>query len=232
MKILLLSLCLLVAAPIGAQAATKPATAHDSFSKARVISDMPFDVTLKTVGATLERGEPQTTCGGANSSIWLRLNMKDQLPMGISTFDSNYDTVVGVYTGTKLNKLQQVACNDDAGTRTQSMVAWDAVPNTTYWIQVGAHSGRGGNLRFRLWISAHRERGTEQSFNVSSPFKVAAVPDMGGVGFSAELDASYCINSLCIGVMQMRADGHRRASTGEGAQNACAYAAGRAINCQ
>ena len=54
----------------------------------------------------------------------------------LDTFGSNYDTVLGVYTGSAVNALSQVDCNDDSGGVRASQVSF-ATDGSLYYIQVG-----------------------------------------------------------------------------------------------
>ena len=55
-----------------------------------------------------------------------------------NTFDSNYDTTLSVYTGSR-GSLTQLACNDDSGSL-QSRIRFDAVAGTTYYFMVSSFS--------------------------------------------------------------------------------------------
>ena len=66
---------------------------------------------------------------------------------------SNFDTTLGVYTGTSLDALQIVAENDDenynAGVST-SVVTFNAVAGTTYQIQVNGYRGDSGDISLKI----------------------------------------------------------------------------------
>ena len=54
-----------------------------------------------------------------------------------NTFGSNFDTTLGVYTGTR-GSLTQIACNDDSNGTLQSRVRFDAIAGTTYYFMVSS----------------------------------------------------------------------------------------------
>ena len=67
----------------------------------------------------------------------------------MSTIGSSYDTVLAVFTGTR-GALTSVGCNDDNGGSLQSQVTIGAVAGQTYFIEVAAYSGTGGNLTLNV----------------------------------------------------------------------------------
>jgi hypothetical protein len=54
----------------------------------------------------------------------------------MSTFASDFDTMLAVYTGSMVGALHKVAMNDDAGGTPQSRVRFPATGGATYRIAV------------------------------------------------------------------------------------------------
>jgi hypothetical protein len=70
-------------------------------------------------------------------------------PVTIDTAGSNFDTVLGVYTGSP-GSFTQVACVDDVSDPTfslQSRVTIDTVAGVTYYVQAGGFGGSTGRLQ-------------------------------------------------------------------------------------
>jgi hypothetical protein len=89
---------------------------------------------------------PGPGCGsGFGRSVWYSFTPGATTQVTVSTVGSNFDTIVGVWTGGTLGTLTQVTCNDDFS-GTASQVAFTATAGTTYRIQVGGFSGAGGTL--------------------------------------------------------------------------------------
>ena len=63
-----------------------------------------------------------------------------------TTQSSNFDTVMGVYTGTTVDSLVTVAEDDDDGPDSTSAVVFDAVAGTTYYICVGGYAEHVGDI--------------------------------------------------------------------------------------
>ena len=62
---------------------------------------------------------------------------------------SDFDTLLGVYTGSAVNALTEIASNDDNG-GPQSKVQFSAVAGTTYYIAVDGRSAAQGNISLAL----------------------------------------------------------------------------------
>ncbi|MDR3577950.1 MAG: hypothetical protein P4L50_29140 [Anaerolineaceae bacterium] len=111
-----------------------------------------FDKTINTVGATLESGEPTSTCGQNNdSTVWFKFTPSATGNFEVATLGSDYDTVLTVF---KSSTGGQINCNDnDNGQQNvaQSKLKFTGIKGTTYYIQVASRdSGTGGNLTFHM----------------------------------------------------------------------------------
>ena len=70
-------------------------------------------------------------------------------PMTIDTAGSNFDTIVGVYTGVP-GSLTQIGCVDDVGEPVfslQARITIDTVAGETYYVQAGGFGGSTGRLQ-------------------------------------------------------------------------------------
>jgi subtilisin family serine protease len=79
------------------------------------------------------------------SSSWWNWTAPDDGNVEISTFNSNFDTVLAVYTGSNVGALSQVAANDDS-TGLTSLVRFAVVADTTYRIAVDGYEQDTGNI--------------------------------------------------------------------------------------
>ncbi len=68
--------------------------------------------------------------------------------MTFDTFESDFDTVLGAYTGSAVNALTETARNDDDNVSgsSQSRISFEAVAGTTYYIAVDGFSGATGQI--------------------------------------------------------------------------------------
>ena len=98
------------------------------------------------VDATAEPGEPTHANVGGGSSVWWRWAAPQSGTVTLSTFGSDYDTVLAVYTGAEVGQLAEVVSNDDSGGLLQSGVEFAASAGTTYRIAVDGYAGAEGNV--------------------------------------------------------------------------------------
>ena len=99
---------------------------NDNFGAATGVGALPANFTATTAAATLESGEPAPGCGsGFGKSLWYTFTPGATTQVTVSTAGSNFDTILGVWTGNALGALTAVTCNDDF-TGTQSQVAFTA----------------------------------------------------------------------------------------------------------
>jgi hypothetical protein len=89
-----------------------PPVAGDDFDAATQIGSTPYANTLDVSRATAAADDP-TDCFGNASSVWYAYTPTESGLLDISTAGSDYDTALGVYTGSR-GALDPVTCNADA----------------------------------------------------------------------------------------------------------------------
>ncbi len=140
-------------------------------------------VTGTNVNATRETGEPNIAGISGGKSVWYTWTAPVSGTVTLSTSGSAFDTTLGVYRGTAVNGLTQVAANDDenynAGIYT-SRVSFSAVAGQTYQIAVDGYGGESGAIRLTLDQPAGRR--------VSSSTKTKSAASSTNIG-SASNDA-------------------------------------------
>lgn len=120
---------------------------NDNFSGSVNIAALPYTVSDNTIADTLESNEDIPTCGyGMSNTVWFTLTPSVNATYSFSTAGSDFDTIVGVYTGSSVDNLTQLSCNDDVSTTNlTSYLTVNLVSGTSYQIQVGGFNGRYGN---------------------------------------------------------------------------------------
>lgn len=102
--------------------------------------------------ATTETGEPNHA--GVNTreaSLWWNYSTPSDSQILVDTSGSGIDTVVAVYTGSRVDQLTEVASVDDVGTRAQGFLTFTARAGITYRIVVaGKDISQQGPIRLRL----------------------------------------------------------------------------------
>ena len=138
-----------------------PISGNDDFTDAIEIGVLPYVAKQNTFGSTTEPGEPTNPNGCITffpaikgATVWYRYTPPVNTTITADTFieSGGFDTVLAVYTGTAVNALTPVACNDDSGSL-QSRVQFPAIGGTTYHFQVGGFDGRTGDLRLTVTSS-------------------------------------------------------------------------------
>ncbi|MGH8016896.1 MAG: immunoglobulin domain-containing protein, partial [Opitutaceae bacterium] len=122
-----------------------PRPANDDFGAAFTIPAGTGTATGNNVGATAETNEPEHA-GFGQASVWWTWQANVSGPAAIDTVDSDYDTVLAVYTGTSVGGLTEIVSNDDFGDALQSRVEFTATAGTTYRIAVSGYQGDYGSI--------------------------------------------------------------------------------------
>lgn len=147
-----LSVGLTLGVLLGAMGVLAPAAyaapTNDDFADAVVIDAIPFSDERSTFDATDEPGEPEG-CGVGSQTVWYRYSATADERLTADTYGSTFDTVLAVYTGSTVDTLDEIDCNDDSFDL-QSKVSFDAVAGETYHFQVGGYAGETGELTFRV----------------------------------------------------------------------------------
>jgi hypothetical protein len=122
--------------------------ANDNFINAQVINGCGGTVAGTNLLSTKEPGEPNIAGDPGGKSVWYQWQAPLSASVTISTIGSNFDTLLGVYTGNSVSGLSLVADNDDIvlGVNQQSSVTFAAVAGTTYKIVVDGFGAAVGNI--------------------------------------------------------------------------------------
>lgn len=130
-----------------------PPTNNDNFANRHTInppatSGGTVSVWGSNAGYTFETGEPthagRTT---ATTSAWWRFTPAASGQVAITTVGSSFDTVLGVYTGSPVSALTEVASNDDSQSGGLfASLTFNATAGTQYQIAVAGFNGATGNI--------------------------------------------------------------------------------------
>ncbi len=136
--LLALVTCVLLA--IAAAPAQGAAPANDRFSNRIAISGTNTTVTGSNTGATKESGEPNHAGNAGGSSVWWMWTAPTNGELRLTTDGSDFDTLLGVYTGPRVNALTVVAADDDHGVFVSSRVRFPVIQGTEYEIAVDGYN--------------------------------------------------------------------------------------------
>lgn len=125
---------------------------NDDFANAMGWDKHVQGVSLRTVNATKEPGEPFHAGNPGGRSVWIPFLADITRAVTVDTEGSSFDTLVAVYTGTSFLDLEEIASNDNAHpSATWSRLVFDAEEDEQYWIVVDGRDGEGGLVN--IWIN-------------------------------------------------------------------------------
>jgi uncharacterized protein YbdZ (MbtH family) len=118
---------------------------NDDFNNAKIVAPIPYTDILDVSGATVAHDDPTLSCisNTGRRTVWYRFTPASSGWVRIETWGSNYDTVLGLYTGSRGN-LTQVACNDDIFVNLTSALHLHLTAGTTYYINVAEYPSMSG----------------------------------------------------------------------------------------
>src|SRR6185369_6523342 len=143
------TLCLSLVIPLTTliPASGRAQPANDAFADSQSLSGSTGSVAGSNIGATKEAGEPSHAGDPGGHSVWYRWTAPSSTRVTIDTIGSNFDTLLGVYTGNGVTSLTTIASNDDISSTTkQSRLTFTPVAGTTYQIAVDGWNGDAGMI--------------------------------------------------------------------------------------
>ena len=126
-------------------APTSPA--NDLFSNATVLTGNSVSISnASNVAASKESGEPNPAGDAGGKSVWWRWTAPASGPVQVDTMGSSFDTILGIYTGSAVNSLTEIASDDQSGGFNTSRTNFNATADVTYLIAVDGWHGQEGNV--------------------------------------------------------------------------------------
>ncbi|HEY6584018.1 MAG TPA: PASTA domain-containing protein [Gaiellaceae bacterium] len=152
LRIPMLVLVLTAAFLSGTAAAAAPD--NDNFASAAELQGRETSASGTNKDATKEAAEPNHAGKAGGASVWYRWTAPASGKATISTCDSDFDTLLAVYTGSAVGALSEVAANDDdAGCGLASSVSFQAVKDATYRIAVDGVANDVGTYHLALRLA-------------------------------------------------------------------------------
>lgn len=120
---------------------------NDLFTNYLALAGASGSIWGRNTTARRETGEPVVPGARGTNSVWFC----GQAPLsGLLRFDtegSNFDTLLAVYTGSRITNLVLVASDNDSGTNKTSRLYFQAEAGTNYWVAVDGVDGQSGFYR-------------------------------------------------------------------------------------
>jgi len=183
----------------GVHAKLKASSFNDDFADATVLSGT--DITRgpdDNLAASKESGEPDHAANPGGASVWYSWSAPSDGTAVVDTSGSDFDTLLGVYTGPSVGSLVEVASADDHSAGLSSEVTFAVTSGETYMIAVDGYSGETGDLELRLRHYAQPETsidtgpsGTVASGDVSFTFSATPGAGTSVAGFECRLDGGW-----------------------------------------
>jgi hypothetical protein len=120
-----------------------PARTNDAFSAAQNLIGATGSVASNNRQATSEPGEPASGFTATNS-LWFRWSTITNGAVTFSTEGSAFDTILCAYSGTNLNTLTLVGCDDNSGSNGASRLTFTAIAGVPYRLSVRGASNVAG----------------------------------------------------------------------------------------
>lgn len=131
--------------PVNLTVLARPA--NDDFVNAITLPGASGTTNAINLGATGESGEPQHAGQPGTTSLWWRWTAPASGTATFDTLGSNFDTTLGIYVGTSVSSLTEIAGDDDSGgSGGPSIASFSCVAGTTYRIAVNGWSSATGNI--------------------------------------------------------------------------------------
>ncbi|MBP7825407.1 MAG: S8 family serine peptidase [Verrucomicrobia bacterium] len=119
--------------------------ANDHFNLATPLVDDNGTITINTYPATKEYGEPNHADNDGGHSVWWRFTPTESGLLELTTAGSEFDTLLGIYTGNRVDALTKVAASDDLDWENfHSEIQQALVAGQTYSIALDGYAGAAG----------------------------------------------------------------------------------------
>jgi outer membrane protein assembly factor BamB/subtilisin family serine protease len=171
-------------------------TSNDAFASAQLMTGRSWSVLANNRAATREDGEPRIRNNTGGRSVWYRWTAPVSRRYHLASFSSDFNTMVGVYTGSGLVGLSEVNSATSAGdsnfTMTSGGLSFSATAGTTYHICLDSEVSTTGAIstgEFRLSLADSEW----EFFCFGAPSTVAIAPD-GTLHFVDTLGYLYALN--------------------------------------
>lgn len=168
------------------------APVNDNFANRIVLNGSSISVTGTNVDSSGEPGEPSHGGSIPDRTVWWAWTAPASGEITIDTIGSNFDTTLGVYTGSAVNSLSTIASNDDT-IDLISQVTFTATAGTTYQIAVDGFGASEGSIDLNLTLFDTVVSGTSGN---NTLFGTAGNDRIRGLGGNDTIFGSEGVNNL------------------------------------
>ena len=132
------------------------AVSGDRFGQPQGLADLNTPLFSTNEGATREAGEPEHAGNPGGASVWFEWTAAGTGIVTVDTFNSTFDTLLAVYSGTGLGSLALIGENDDFDSGAgdfSSVVSFQAIAGETYRFAVDGWGGDQGDLTLSFFAT-------------------------------------------------------------------------------
>jgi thermitase len=148
--------------------------ANDLYNNPYAVSSLPYTNIQDVFGVGVDDNEPTPSCAPVANTVWYVYTPAFSESVEFNTFNSYFDTVLGVYQGTP-GSWTELFCNDDYNlTSLQSRVSFTAVAGQTYYIMVGKYGSDATSAGHWLYLNARTMPPSND--NITTPLTVSTLP--------------------------------------------------------
>jgi len=129
---------------------------NDNFEKPILLDGTSTSISTSNRGAGRQKGEVRHAGQQGGGSLWWKIQPRTSGYLTIDTLGSSIDTLLGLYQGSGLDSLKEVASNDDiSASNKQSRISRFALePGTQYMLAVDGKNRARGAIRLNLALEA------------------------------------------------------------------------------
>jgi Lysyl oxidase len=120
---------------------------NDLFTNYLALPGSSGSIWGRNTTARREPGEPVVPGARGTNSVWFCGQVPSSGLLRFDTEGSNFDTLLAVYTGSRITNLVLVASDNDSGTNKTSRLYFQAEAGTNYWVAVDGVEGQSGFYR-------------------------------------------------------------------------------------
>jgi len=122
--------------------------ANDDLAKATTLKGKKGKKASSNIGASKERKEPRKIAGKKSGrTVWYKYRARSSGRLTIDLSGSRFNTLLAVYTGSKVKRLHKIAANDNGGKGKSSRVSFRIRKGQTYRIAVAGVRNADGTFK-------------------------------------------------------------------------------------
>ncbi len=167
---------------------------NDLFENRYPITGQSKTVVGVSTNASKEAGEPFHSGNRGGRSVWWSWVAPASGPVTLNTFGSTFDTLLGVYLGTAVGSLTEVANATPSYGEGRSIVTFDAVQGVEYQFAVDGYNNGVGALAGRVVLSLfqyppqplHANDAFENASPITAPFLTVQSANVGATREAGE----------------------------------------------